>query len=367
MATGIIMADVAGTTLTDADKTFLANDTIGGVILFARNVESPEQVRTLTDQMRQISPALIIAADQEGGRVARFRTGFSPLPAMGKLGKLYDDNPDTACQLAYDTGYLMACEVLAVGVDISFAPVLDIDGCSLVIGDRAFHADPQVVATLSARFIDGMNDAGMKATGKHFPGHGSIAPDSHVSDAIDYRSFDEIVAYDLISFQKNLHKLAALMPAHVIFSQIDDKPAGFSKIWLQDILREQLGYDGVLFSDDLSMKAAHVAGDVTLRVQSAIEAGCDMALVCNSREDALLAAQFAKTMPDVPNRFARMKSQIPNWQGDLGSTCRHAFAYYTHAKNSVQQAFFGDLPTACDDKDPTDYHPNHRPKPDQHQ
>ncbi|STZ08683.1 Beta-hexosaminidase [Moraxella caprae] len=247
----------------------------------------------------------------------------------------------------------MACEVLAVGVDISFAPVLDIDGYSLVIGDRAFHADPQVVTALSSRFIDGMNDAGMKATGKHFPGHGSIAPDSHVSDAVDTRSLDKIWGCDLISFKNNLTKLSALMPAHVIFSQIDDKPAGFSKVWLQEILRDKMGYDGVLFSDDLSMKAAHVAGDVTARVKSAIDAGCDMALVCNSRDDAILAVEFAKGMPDVPNRFGKMKSVIPTWQGDLTTTCQ-AFAHYNTARDNVLGEFFNDIGRQ-DERDPTNY------------
>lgn len=353
MATGIIMADVDGLTLTDDDKAFLANDALGGVILFKRNVANPTQVRALTDSMRAINPNLIISADQEGGRVARFRDGFTPLPAMGRLGEIYDDNQQLALSLAYDTGYLMACEVLAVGVDISFAPVMDINGCSLVIGDRAFHADPQAVTTLSSRFIDGMNDAGMKATGKHFPGHGSIAPDSHVSDAVDNRSLDEIWGCDLVSFKNNLAKLSALMPAHVIFSQVDDKPAGFSKVWLQEILRDKMGYDGVLFSDDLSMKAAHVAGDVTARVKSAIEAGCDMALVCNSRDDALRAVEFAKTMPDVPNRFGKMKSVIPAWQGDLSTTCQK-FTHYHTARDNVLKVFFDDVGKQ-DEKDPTNY------------
>lgn len=353
MAHGIIMADVDGTSLTDADTQFLQNPEIGGIILFKRNVQNPKQVRALTDSMRAVNPALIIAADQEGGRVARFRDGFSPLPAMGRLGEIYDQDETLALSLAYDTGYLMACEVLAVGVDISFAPVLDINGCSLVIGDRAFHAKPDVVTKLSARFIDGMNDAGMKATGKHFPGHGSIAPDSHVSDAVDERTFDEIMACDLVSFKNNLHKLSALMPAHVIFSQIDDKPAGFSKIWLQDILRHQFGYDGVLFSDDLSMKAAAVVGDVGERVKFAINAGCDMALVCNSRDSATQAVQTAKTLPETQNRFTRMKSNIPVWQGDLAKTCE-VFPHYQTAKTNVQKAFFADV-IAQDDKDPTNY------------
>lgn len=355
MATGIIMADLGGTTLTDDDRTFLANEALGGIILFKRNVETPTQVRQLTDAIRSINPKLIISADQEGGRVARFRDGFTPLPAMGKLGKIYDKNQELALSLAYDTGYLMACEVLAVGVDISFAPVLDIDGCSLVIGDRAFHANKEAINKLSSRFIDGMNDAGMKATGKHFPGHGSVAPDSHVSDAVDGRSLDEIWACDMPTFIHNLDKLSALMPAHVIFSQVDDKPAGFSKVWLQEILRGKLGYDGVLFSDDLSMKAACVVGDVTARVKSAIEAGCDMALVCNNRTDAQLAVDFAKTMPEVTSRFGKMKSTIPNWQGDLNSTCRHAFAHYEQAKTQVLQAFFADNLGADDGKDPTNY------------
>lgn len=353
MATGIIMADVDGLVLTDDDKALLANDALGGVILFGRNVADPNQVRALTDSMRAVNPNLIISTDQEGGRVARFRDGFTPLPAMGRLGEIYDSNPTLALSLAYDTGYLMACEVLAVGVDISFAPVMDINGCSLVIGDRAFHADPQAVTTLSSRFIDGMNDAGMKATGKHFPGHGSIAPDSHICTAVDTRSFDEIWDCDLMSFKNNLSKLSALMPAHVIFSQIDDKPAGFSKVWLQEILREKMGYDGVLFSDDLSMRAAHVAGDVSARVQSAIEAGCDMALVCNSRDDALRAVEFAKTMPDVPNRFGKMKSVIPAWQGDLSTTCQK-FTHYHTARDNVLKAFFDDV-SQQDEKDPTNY------------
>lgn len=354
MANGIIMADVDGTVLTDADKKFLANDEIGGIIIFARNVQSAIQVRALTDAIRAINPNIIIAADQEGGRVARFRNGFSPLPAMGELGKIYDKNHKLASSLAYDAGYLMACEVLAVGVDISFAPVLDINGCSTVIGDRAFHTKPQIVTKLSAQFIDGMHDAGMKATGKHFPGHGSIAPDSHIAEAVDNRKLDEIWEQDLISFRQNLDKLDAIMPAHVIFSQVDDKPAGFSTIWLQEILRKQLGFDGVIFSDDLSMKAACVVGGVKERVEYAINAGCDMALVCNNREDALQAVHTAKKMPNLPNRFHRMKSIIPTWQGDLDSSCQ-VFPHYHVAKDNIQRTFFMNHADTIKPKDPTDY------------
>ncbi len=334
-----LMIDVAGTTLDDEDVHLLRSPYVCGVILFARNVAQASDVRALTDQIRAINDKLIIAIDQEGGRVARLREGFTPLPAMGRLGALYQNNQSLAQSLARDVGYLMACEVLAVGVDISFAPVLDIDNGSLVIGDRAFCQTIEGASALAAAFIEGMNEAGMGATGKHFPGHGSVIPDSHVADACDTRSFDEIFNTDTQVFVRNLQKLSALMPAHVVFSQVDDKPAGFSKIWLQDIIRNQLGFDGVLFSDDLSMKAAHVAGDVVARITAALQAGCDVALVCNDREGAKSAIAAAADLPAVSvNRIGRMKSALPVWQGDLVTTCR-AFARYDEARARVLAAF----------------------------
>ena len=184
-AVGQLMLDIEGTALSLADEALLRQPEVGGVILFGRNVESPEQVRELTDSMRAIKPNILIAVDQEGGRVARLRAGFSPLPAMGKLGEKFEHDPITALDLAYCAGYLMASEVLAVGIDFSFAPVLDINGVSRVIGDRAFHAHPIAITALSAEFMRGMKLAGMATTGKHFPGHGSVAPDSHVDDATD--------------------------------------------------------------------------------------------------------------------------------------------------------------------------------------
>lgn len=354
MANAMVMADVGGYTLDDSDLALLNNPEIGGMILFARNVDTPEQVRALTEAMRSVRPNILIAVDQEGGRVARFRHGFSPLPAMGKLGKLYDTDPQEALARAYDCGYVMACEVLAVGVDFSFAPVLDIDGASLVIGDRAFHADPDAIIALSRQFMAGMKAAGMATTGKHFPGHGSIAPDSHVADAIDERSFDEIFHHDTQTFVQTLDQLDALMPAHVIFSQVDDKPAGFSKIWLKDIIREKLGFNGLLFSDDLSMKAAHVAGGVDARVLSAIEAGCDMALVCNDRQGALIAIKAVKPLPEQPqHRFERMRGNIPAWQGNLHDTCMQ-FDGWAAAQARVHSAFFESSQTS-DGIDPTNY------------
>lgn len=352
---GPLMIDVAGTQLTDDDRLVLSRTEVGGIILFARNVETSEQVRQLCDEIHQLQPEIIIGVDQEGGRVARLRQGFTPLPAMGKLGDLFDTDPCHALALAYDCGYLMAVEVMAVGIDISFAPVLDINGVSKVIGDRSFHPKTEAIVALSMQFMRGMKEAGMATTGKHFPGHGSIAPDSHVADAIDERSFDEIKCADLQPFIQCQPWLDALMPAHVIFNQIDDKPAGFSKVWLQDIARGQLGFDGVLFSDDLSMKAAHVVGDVSARVTAALEAGCDMALICNDRTAAIQAIETAAELP-APNqqRLQAMRSQIPEWQGSLQATCAQ-FEYWQRAHQNVLQAFFAEDQSVATENDPTNY------------
>ena len=337
---GVLMIDIDSTALTNEDVSLLEQVQVGGVILFARNVADAAQVRALCDDIRYHNPDILIGVDQEGGRVARLRDGFTPLPAMGKLGELFDHNPAQALSCAYDCGYLMAAEVLAVGIDLSFAPVLDRDGISQVIGDRSFHEDPQIIVALATQFMRGMRAAGMATTGKHFPGHGAIAPDSHVAEAIDDRSLDEILASDMQPFAQTLPWLDALMPAHVIFSQVDNKPAGFSKIWLQDIIRDQLKFEGVLFSDDLSMAGAQAAGDVSARVRAAIKAGCDVALVCNDRIAAHEAAKAAQELP-YPNqsRIKTMCGQVPLWQGDLASTCQQ-FEYWQQAKDTVLKTFF---------------------------
>lgn len=337
---GVLMIDIDGTHLTAADIDLIQQAQVGGVILFARNIVSPNQVRKLCDEIRYHNADILIGVDQEGGRVARLREGFTPLPAMGRLGEMFDREPIKALKLAYDCGYLMAAEVLAVGIDMSFAPVLDINGVSQVIGDRSFHPTPEGVISLASEFMKGMQQAGMATTGKHFPGHGSIAPDSHVADAIDTRCYDDIEAVDLQPFKQTLPWLNALMPAHVIFNAVDDKPAGFSKIWLQDILRKQLGFTGVIFSDDLSMKAAHVAGDVAQRVTAAIEAGCDMALVCNDRVAANEAAMAAQSLP-YPNqeRLRAVCGKIPMWQGSLTATCEQ-FDHWAQARQAIIDAFF---------------------------
>lgn len=324
---GALMLDIAGTTLSLEDIELLKAPQVGGMILFGRNIESPAQVRALTDHMRQIRPDILIAVDQEGGRVQRLKQGFTLLPAMGRFGDLYQTQPKEALSLAQDCGWLMATEVLAVGIDFSFAPVLDLNAVSDVIGDRAFAKNMQDIVPLASAFLTGMKRAGMAATGKHFPGHGSVKADSHIAAAIDHRSFAQIEQQDMQSFIQLQPQLDALMPAHVIYDQIDPNPAGFSPFWLQQVLREKMQFDGVLFSDDLSMQAACVAGGADARIRAALDAGCDMGLVCNDRSAALtaLAAIEHYALPNQ-SRLARMRGNIPtlmpNITLDLGDEWR---------------------------------------------
>ncbi|MCL6245413.1 MULTISPECIES: beta-N-acetylhexosaminidase [Acinetobacter] len=309
---GALMLDIAGTELTQEDIELLQAPQVGGMILFGRNIESPEQVRALTDHMRQIRPDILIAVDQEGGRVQRLKQGFTLLPAMGKFGELYLTEPEKAVELAEQCGWLMAAEVLAVGIDFSFAPVLDLNDVSDVIGDRGFAKNMQDIIPLASAFLKGMKRAGMASTGKHFPGHGSVKADSHVAAAIDHRSYEEIYQKDMQSFIQLQPQLDALMPAHVIYENIDLNPAGFSPYWIQKVLRQELQFDGVLFSDDLSMQAACVAGGADARIQAALNAGCDMGLVCNNRESACIALDGIQNLA-LPNqeRLERMRGKIP--------------------------------------------------------
>ncbi len=309
---GALMLDIAGTELTQEDIELLKAPQVGGMILFGRNIESPEQVRALTDHMRQIRPDILIAVDQEGGRVQRLKQGFTLMPAMGKFGELYLSEPGKAVELAEQCGWLMAAEVLAVGIDFSFAPVLDLNDVSDVIGDRGFAKNMQDIIPLASAFLKGMKRAGMASTGKHFPGHGSVKADSHVAATVDSRSYDEIYQKDMQSFIQLQPQLDALMPAHVIYENVDPNPAGFSPYWIQKILRQELKFDGVLFSDDLSMQAACVAGGADARIQAALSAGCDMGLVCNNRESACIALDGIQNLA-LPNqeRLERMRGKIP--------------------------------------------------------
>jgi beta-N-acetylhexosaminidase len=286
------MLDVRGLVLEPDEREVLAHPATGGVILFARNYANPEQLAALVADIHAVrSPPLLVAVDHEGGRVQRFREGFTRLPAMGELGRLWSGHPGTARHLAREVGRIMAMELRAHGIDFSFAPVLDLDhGRSRVVGDRSFHRDPEAVAELATSLVEGLADAGMGAVGKHFPGHGYAEADSHVAAPVDQRSFEQIEADDLIPFRRLVSAgLTGIMPAHVVYPAVDSQPAGYSSRWLRDVLRGHLGFRGVVFSDDLSMVGAHRAGSVLDRAALALEAGCDMVLLCN---DSVAAASL---------------------------------------------------------------------------
>ncbi len=286
---GPVMLDIDSTELSVEDKTLLSNPLVGGLILFARNFKSAQQVYELTQSIKAINPNIIIAVDQEGGRVQRFKNELTLLPALGLIENLYQVDQNAAIEVALNLGELMALEIQSVGCDISFAPVLDLGlKKSRVIGDRAFSENAAVITNLGNAYIQGMKKGGMLATGKHFPGHGSIEADSHHEIPIDERSFDKINSLDIVPFKALSKDLGAMMPAHVIYNKVDDSPAGFSSYWLQQILRKDCGFNGVIFSDDLSMKGAEVAGSFTQRAKQALNAGCDMILVCNDRAAANL-------------------------------------------------------------------------------
>jgi len=314
MSLGPVMLDVAGTALTDEDRRRLGHPLVGGVILFARNYDSPQQLAELTASIHALrSPPLLVAVDHEGGRVQRFRDGFTRIPPMRELGRIWDHHPKNARHLALQAGYVMAAELRACGVDFSFTPVLDIDfGSSEVIGDRSFHSDPQAVAELAHALLQGLRQGGMHTVGKHFPGHGYVAADSHLDIPVDERSYTDIELCDLIPFRQMVsYGMTAVMPAHVIYPKVDSKPAGFSDVWLKKVLRGEMGFEGCIFSDDLSMEGATVAGDVVQRAEAALHAGCDMVLVCNRPDlaDELLAGLKWEMSAASRARLAQMRGR----------------------------------------------------------
>ncbi len=310
MPLGPVMLDVAGLTLDAADREVLSHPAVGGVILFKQNFSSPAQLDRLASDIHALrSPRLMIAVDHEGGRVQRFHEGFTRLPAMRALGEVYDRDPGLAENLAGAIGVVLAAELIGHGIDLSFAPVVDIDfGSSSVIGDRAFHSTPQGVARLAASLVRGMGRLGMGAVAKHFPGHGFVRADSHVAVPVDERELAEIEANDLLPYRTLIAAgLAGVMPAHVIYPKVDARPAGFSSAWLAQILRGRLGFEGLVFSDDLSMEGASVAGGIVERGRAALGAGCDMVLVCGNREAAGALLAGLKAPPVPPARIARFQ------------------------------------------------------------
>ncbi len=286
---GPVMLDVSGLELEPEDRERIRHPLVGGVILFARNYDSPGQLSALTTEIRALrDPAPLIAVDHEGGRVQRFRTGFTAIPPMRTLGALWDRDVAAAVAEAERLGRVIASELAAHGIDFSFIPVLDLDhGSSTVIGDRAFHGNPNAVAHLASALHRGLRAGGSVGVGKHFPGHGFVAADSHHEIPVDERPLDALLKDDLVPFGALVRLgLEAVMPAHVLYPAVDVLPAGFSRIWLQDILRGRLGFDGMIFSDDLSMAGARGIGDIVARADAAWAAGCDMVLVCNDPDSA---------------------------------------------------------------------------------
>lgn len=315
------MVDVEGLALSDHERQRLRHPLVGGVILFARNYCDREQLVALCHEIHAVrDEPLLIAVDHEGGRVQRFRDdGFTAIPAMRVLGELWDTDSERAQRLASDAGYVLASELRACGVDLSFTPVLDLDyRISEVIGNRSFHADPHVVTALARALILGLCSAGMAACGKHFPGHGAVTADSHHAIPVDERPLAEVMRADAAPYAwLGDLVLPSVMPAHVIYPDVDSQPAGFSRVWIQKILRGDLAYDGVVFSDDLTMEGATVAGDILARAQAALRAGCDMVLVCNRpdmADDLLSRLQFT-SQPESVQRIQRLMptSSAPAW------------------------------------------------------
>ncbi|MDR2882106.1 MAG: beta-N-acetylhexosaminidase [Azoarcus sp.] len=340
---GALMVDVAGLALTDEERKRLCDPRIGGVILFARNYADSAQLRALTSEIHALrTPALIIAVDHEGGRVQRFRTdGFTRLPAMRTLGELWARDELEALAAARAVGFVLAAELAVHGVDLSFTPVLDLDyGCSRAIGNRAFHRDPAVVGTLALSLVAGMMNVGMGAVGKHFPGHGCVEADSHHDVPVDDRTFDSIWNEDMAPYRQGLlQQLAGVMPAHVIYPRAEPGeagPAGFSPFWLKEVLRNRLDFGGIIFSDDLNMAGALVAGDIVERVAAAARAGCDMWLVCNRPDlvDELLSRGTPEVDRATRARLAALTVPAPRpWLADPLALAQHPS--YVQAREKV--------------------------------
>lgn len=339
MTSGPVLIGIPGEELDSASRSFLRHPAVGGVVLFARNFSNREQLLRLVADIHECSdPRPLVCIDQEGGRVQRLAgEGFTCLPPLTVLGKLHEADPVKALDMAYRHGRVMAMEMLVCGIDLSFAPVLDLDRGSHVIGDRSLSADPSVVAELGRSYLAGMHDAGMKTTGKHFPGHGSVEADSHVDDVTDARSMDEIRNSDLLPFAQLMPALDALMIAHVVYPQVDSLPAGYSRAWLQDILRGELDYRGVIISDDLGMHAAKAAGGVSERAESCLEAGCDLVLVCGPEDVEKLLAGRTEGFGDARSAIERLYGKATVGREELAAVKREGIREWEHWRLSLER------------------------------
>ncbi len=338
MKPGPILIGLSGPELDDKSYQYLRHPAVGGVVLFTRNFESPEQLERLTGNIRAArEPRLLICIDQEGGRVQRLKDGFTRLPPLGILGNIHDSDPLKALDMAYRHGRVMATEMLACGIDLSFAPVLDLDRGSRVIGDRALSGNPGVVTELGRAYLAGMHDSGMKTTGKHFPGHGSVEADSHIDDVNDPRPLEEIEKMDLVPFRALASELDALMVAHVVYPHVDELPAGYSRTWLREILRKKIGYRGVIFSDDIGMHAAKSVGCLQARMLCSLEAGCDLVLVCLPEDVASLLDELDTPMGDATGAIARLYGQPTVDREELAIVKEEGIREWAHWQQSLEK------------------------------
>ncbi len=333
---GRLMLDLKGVSLDRDERLQLQNPQVGGVILFSRNIQSRDQVCDLVAEIRACSKYLLVAVDQEGGRVQRLREGFTAIPSMQAIGNLIARSPEEGLGLSKDLGWLMASEVIACGLDLSFAPVLDVDrDTSSIIGDRSFSDQPEIVISAAEAFIKGMHDAGMAVTGKHFPGHGGIVADSHLEAPVDDRSWNTLYVRDIQPFAKLSKMLDAVMPAHITFPSVDPDSVGFSSFWLNDVLRGKLGFEGIIFSDDLTMKGADIAGGYVDKAKLALKAGCDMILVCNCPQGAVEVLSYMESANiSQSSKLASMVAKRSiSWSDLEGSPRRLAISQKVAALN----------------------------------
>jgi beta-N-acetylhexosaminidase len=338
MNPGPVLIGLAGTELDEHSKELCCHPVVGGVVLFTRNFSNRGQLERLISDIHSLRcPKLLVCIDQEGGRVQRLKDGFTQLPPLAVLGSLYDSDPEKAVDMAYRHGRVMATEMLACGIDLSFAPVLDINRGSCVIGDRALSAKPETVSALGRAYLAGMHDSGMKTTGKHFPGHGSVVADSHVDDVTDPRRLEEIEQSDLVPFRELAGELDALMIAHVVYPQVDSVPAGYSRKWLSGYLRGTMGYQGVIFSDDLGMHAARTAGDLAARTRQCLDAGCDLVLVCQPDDVEELLVQTDGPIGDAAHSISKLYGSATVDRDELVAVNEAGIREWRQWQNSLEK------------------------------